>query len=113
MHQERLFQQIDSVETGRYSMTFEELMAVIHRHKGDTAEACADAFLYGFLKGQRAERAAVMEGHRREAATSAPGYGALLALVEKNQTSPQFVLRLLAFARGMSGRQREEANADR
>jgi len=55
---EKMLEQIDSVDAGRYSLKFADVLAIIGRGNGDKFTFICDAFKFGFLKGQRAEKAA-------------------------------------------------------
>ena len=53
----RLIEKIEAVETGRYSMSHNELILIAKLHNNNAINASFDFFRYGFLKGQRAAKA--------------------------------------------------------
>jgi len=52
-----LFERIESVNTGRYSASVSECLAIAHVHNNNAINSFHDIFCFGFLKGIRAEKA--------------------------------------------------------
>ncbi|MEG1564430.1 MAG: hypothetical protein RR365_12005, partial [Bacteroides sp.] len=52
-----LFKKIDAVHTGRYDASWAETVAIMEKNHHEPLGCIFDAFRYGFLKGQRAEKA--------------------------------------------------------
>ena len=52
-----VFKAIENPRCGNYSMTMGELVAIADKNKRYPFECIGDAFNYGFVKGQRAEKA--------------------------------------------------------
>lgn len=65
---EKLFRLIDSAELGRYKLKWIETCAIIDRASRDLFEVAMMAFRYGFIKGQRAEKARQKTLRKREEA---------------------------------------------
>jgi len=54
----RFIDKIKSVETGNYGLRVSDILIIANQGNGSSIEGLFDAFKYGFLKGQRAARAA-------------------------------------------------------
>lgn len=52
-----IYKIINGVSPGNYGMTVGEFNAIHQKTNGKTFDSMYDAFLYGFVKGQRAEKA--------------------------------------------------------
>lgn len=53
-----VFKAIEAADLGRYQLRLSEIQAIYERYKYDRARMIMEAFTYGFVKGQRAEKAA-------------------------------------------------------
>lgn len=53
----RMFESIKKTDCGAYQLTWGEIEAIRAREKGGPAACIMDAFRWGFLKGQRSEKA--------------------------------------------------------
>ncbi len=53
---EKFIRMVRAVEPGNYQMRLSEILA-LHDHNSEWFDAITDAFRFGFLKGQRAEKA--------------------------------------------------------
>lgn len=56
MDNSKLYELIDSADVGYYDLRRNEAIAIMTRTRGDTCQAVCDAYCYGFIKGQRAEK---------------------------------------------------------
>ena len=54
---EKLFEQIEAVNLGRYGINFDEATALCERLRNTPYELLYAAFRYGFLKGEKATKA--------------------------------------------------------
>ena len=59
---EKMFALIDGVDAGRYGATAGEMIAINKRAGEDKFDLMHTAFKFGFLKGQRAEKAKMKKG---------------------------------------------------
>ena len=59
VNKQRLYSQIDKTNPGRYDARLSEIDAIVERYETDRYSIASDAFLFGFLKGQRAARAEI------------------------------------------------------
>lgn len=57
MKPEKFFATIDAVKPGRFDCKLDEIGAIVKRHSDKGYDIAYTAFLYGFLKGQRAAEA--------------------------------------------------------
>lgn len=57
MDTQKIYEQIDMVDTGRYALRKSEALAIHEKNQGACFEVMVDAFRYGFLKGQWAAKA--------------------------------------------------------
>ncbi len=57
MNNDKLFELIDSTDVGSYGIYYRDAVAIAKRNSFGTLECIEDAFKYGFVKGQRAEKA--------------------------------------------------------
>lgn len=94
MTTDKLLEAIYKVDTGRYKLELEEAHTIAERYEGDPYGGIVAGYRYGFLKGRRAERADARKKARREMEQHAPGYGLLMALIQKNMGNEQFIRRL-------------------
>lgn len=58
MNEEKLFEKIDAISLGRYRLSMHDAFAIVNRGGAGSFSIVLDAYRYGFLKGQRAEKAA-------------------------------------------------------
>lgn len=65
---EKLFRLIDGANLGRYELKWIETCAIIDRANRSPFEVAMMAFRYGFIKGQRAEKARQKTLRKREEA---------------------------------------------
>ena len=94
---------ICKVDAGNYACLCSDIADISDAVGGGPIATGIDCFNYGFLKGQRAERAAAKKKARREMEKHAPGYGLLMTLVEKNMSNERFIQSMTAFALGFTG----------
>lgn len=53
----KMFADIDNTDPGRYRIQFDEACAIVERASNNPFATARLAFQYGFIKGQRAEKA--------------------------------------------------------
>lgn len=93
---------IRAVEPGRFDCLYSDIVDIRDAEGGGALATGSLCFAYGFLKGRRAERAEAKKKAYRKAKKAAPGYGLLLALIEKNMGNEHFVQCMAAFAQGLT-----------
>lgn len=85
----------------QYTIRDDEADAIYESSNGGALDCITHAFRYGFLQGQRAERAEAkkkaLEKRRREEKKEAPGYCYLTVLIERNKSNQRFVNIITAF----------------
>lgn len=109
MNTDKLMETIHGVEVpDGYAMRSKEAVEIWNASDGEWLHAISYAFCYGFLKGQRAERAAArkqaQEKRRRELETDAPGYGLLTCLIGRNRRNEKFIRVMTAHAKNLEKR---------
>lgn len=110
MNIDKLMKDIQKVKPGRYGCNLGDLSDVCDASGGYGLEAAANCFLFGFIQGRKAERAAMELKVRKEADTDAPGYGLLYALVKKHRTDEDFtrVMSSIALLRDTRNQRQKE-----
>lgn len=108
MTAEKLMEAIHKVEIPRPCRMYpDEMIAIAQANDGELFCAANDVFRYGFLRGQQAAKAEAKRKEkdrcRREAGKSAPGYGLLAAMAEKNKRNVRFVSVVSRFMLKMDG----------
>ena len=54
---EKMFEQIEKIDTERYKLQYDELIALHERYPDEPFTMALDAYRLGFIKGQRALKA--------------------------------------------------------